>query len=212
MNRRQHWSIVRTLNQSLRLPSGDFDACTSKGLAKLKFWHRKPKAAAICSLDNSKLAWHWGFVTGRLVNPVVPLDDYQRVCRTGHFGEAHFEAAFRFRHGECRVFAVKNTARDYCGWVNRRSLSEELSFGNRRAEAVELYQVFSGVLGQHFEFVSLEPPSVCVELAVQPQLLTGNVPLRLEKLKLQYKQLHYDLLRVEQSQNQQQLCALYLHE
>jgi hypothetical protein len=213
-NRWQHRFVERTLNQSLRLPSGDFDADTSEGPAKFTFWHKKPNTSAVCSRNNNEPAWHWGFLTARLVSPPVSPADYQRVCRTSHFGDAHFEAAFRYRLDECRVFAIKNTARDYCGWVNRPSLSERLSLGSRRAEAVELYQVFAAELRQHFPSVLLEPPSVCVELAVQPGLLAGNVPHRLEKFKQQYKQLHFDLLRIEQSQKQQQqrLCALYLHK
>ena len=212
VNRWQHRFVARTLNQSLLLPSGDFDAVTSKGHAKLRFWHRKPGTAAVCSHDKSDPAWHWGFLTARLVDPPVSLADYQRVCRTSHFGDAHFEAAFRYRQDECRVFAIKNTARDYCGWVSRPALSEKLSFGNRRAEAVELFQVFAAELRQHFVCVSLEPPSVCVELAVQPGLLSGNVPLRFESFRQQYEQLHFDLHRTVPSETQQRICAINLHE
>ena len=212
LNRRQHRLIDQTLIQSLRLPSGDFDADTSKGLAKLRFWHRKPNAAAVCSDDKNDLAWQWGFLTARLVDPPVSRAEYQRVCRTSHFGDAHFEAAFRYRQSECRVFAIKNTARDYCGWVNRLSLSEKLSFGSRRAEAVELFKIFAAELGQHFSYVSLEHPSVCVELAVQPGLLAGNAPLRLESFRQQYEQLHFDLHRAEQSEKQQHICAINLQE
>ena len=212
LNRRQHRLIEQTLIQSMRLPSGEIDIDTSKGLAKLRFWHRKPNAAVVYSHDTCDPAWHLGFLTARLVDPPVSRADYQRVCRTSHFGDAHFEAAFRYRQRECRVFAIKNTARDYCGWVNRLSLSAKLSFGSRRAEAAELYQVFAAELGQHFTTVSLEPPKVCVELAVQPELLAGDVPLRLENFRQQYEQLHCDLHSTEQRETQQQIWATNLQQ
>ncbi len=182
----------------MRLPANGCLVETSRGQATIRFWHRQPGQHVSGANGN---AWYWGFVTGRLVDAPVAPEDYQRVCRTSHFGDAHFEAAFRYRPGECRIFAVKNVARDYCGWVNRISLVDRLSFGSRRAEAVELFQAFARVLAEHFEAVSLDPPSVCVELAVQPELLAGDQHLALVRMFQRYQQLQTDLAEQEHSRN-----------
>lgn len=196
LNRRKHRIIRRTLTKDRLLPDQPFVVKTFRGSATFRYWHRGRVAPAdkVCCSDETALDWDYGILAGQLVEPRIAPVDYRLVCRTSHFGDAHFEAAFRYRHGDCRVYAIKNIARDYCTWVNRDSLSDKLSFGTRRNEAVELYRLFESELLKRFDSVCLDAPEVCIRLAVQPHLIAGDQRHVLRTFRQRYERLIADLV------------------
>ena len=182
-NRFVHYRLLRKSIWKERLCNHGFSIDSEFGVVNMRLYHRS------CP-PNGAREFGWGMVSGWLDCPKVSRSDYQKLLRTSHFGDGHFEAAFYFDHANCIIYAVKNVARDDCKNARSRRL---LSLCEKGFEPTLIFKLLSKGMQMHFSHVSLPAPCECVRLAVNPSLLGSNAADVISRLKTRYQRISDDL-------------------
>lgn len=111
-----------------------------------------------------------GMVSVSLVSPDIHPVFYRLWQFTSHFGCGHVEMAFFEEQGVVHFYAVRNIIRSNMERIGCQQLSKRLGLSNEQAEILTLTRTMQK-LAEHGVPAILEPPDVCVKLAVTDSLL-----------------------------------------
>lgn len=187
-NRVAHTGV--TWNESAERPVSYQPYVLQHGSAafRMRFWRRRVP-------DGGAPDHCYGLLSARMMDPPIPPRDYQRVCRLGHFGDGHFEAAVEYCGSICRIYAVKNVARDYCHLAGLEQHRKSLTWGSPRREPFLIYELMRAGLETCFERVRLAEPEECVRLAVCSRWVRAAPGLVREKTLQRYRSLERSVNR-----------------